>query len=383
VRVALVHDYLTQFGGAERVLEALRELYPDAPVFTAIADRDRLPDAWKSWDIRESPLGRMPGAAAWHRGALLAYPLLFRSFANQLREFDVVLADSSAWAHHAPAGPGALHVCYCHSPARFLYGDPAYLGPARIPRPLRVPSGATFALLQRWDRRAAARVDRYVANSQTVAQRINRVYGRDATVVYPPVDVVGYGAAADRLPADPEDWYVVVSRLVPHKRVDLAVAAFARLGLGLKVVGDGRASDTLRAAAPANVEFLGRLNDASTAELVARSRGLVLSAVEDFGITAVEAQAAGRPVVALAAGGAMETVIPGKVGVLFPEPTVEALVQAVRVCESTTWDRSRIRANASRFGKERFKAEMRAIVETALAHSRSAPRFTDGSPTPA
>jgi glycosyltransferase involved in cell wall biosynthesis len=376
VRVALVHDYLTQLGGAERVLEALHELFPAAPVFTSIADPDLLPASWRGWDVRESVLRLAPAAGRWHRAAPPVYPLLFRSFGRELREYDVVLSDSSAWAHHAPAGPCAVHVCYCHSPARFLHGDPAYLGPARIPRPFRPPAAATFALLRRWDLRAAAKVDRYVANSRTVAERIRRVYGREASVVYPPVDVARFSAAADRLPSEPDAWYLVVSRLVPHKRVDLAIAAFARLGLPLKIVGEGRSADELRTDAPLNVEFLGRLDDATTTGLMARARGLILPAIEDFGLTAVESQAAGRPVVALAAGGALESVVPGQTGVFFDEPTVEALSQAVRICEETDWDRATISANAARFGRERFKDEMRAIVEAVWAARGARPGGT-------
>ena len=372
MRIALVHDYLTQLGGAERVLEALHELYPDAPVFTSIADRDLLPDSWRSWPIRESPLRLAPGARRWHRGVPPLYPLLFRSFGPPLRDFDVVLSDSSAWSHHAPAGHEAVHVCYCHSPARFLYGDPAYLGPARIPRSLRGPAQSAFRMLRRWDRRAAAGVDRYVANSRTVAERVRRAYGREATVVYPPVDVKRFAAAAARYPAATEGWYVVVSRLVPHKRVDLAVAAFARLGIPLKVVGEGRSARELRAGAPPGVEFLGRLDDSATAEVIARSRGLVVPAVEDFGITAVEAQAAGRPVVAFAAGGALESVVAEETGILFPDPTVESLVAAVRRCEVATWDRSKLQANAARFGRERFMTEMRTIVHETWQRQRMA-----------
>lgn len=362
-RIALVHDYLTQLGGAERVLEALHQLFPDAPIFTSIADRDRLPASWTSWEIRESPLRFAPGAARWHRAALPVYPALFQAFGPELRGYDIVISDSSAWAHHAQAGPDAIHVCYCHSPARFLYGDATYLRPARIPPPFGLVARAGFPVLRRWDRQAAARVDEYVANSRTVAERIRRVYGRAAAVVYPPVDIERFGSTADRSAVG--DWYVVVSRLVPHKRVDLAVAAFGQLGLRLKVIGDGRAAKGLRKAAASNVEFLGWLDDDATAEVVARSRGLVLPAGEDFGITAVEAQAAGRPVVAFGAGGALESVVAGETGVFFDEPTVEALMAAVRTCEETVWDRDRIRANAARFGRGQFMIEMEAIVEAA------------------
>jgi len=224
-----------------------------------------------------------------------------------------------------------------------------------------------FSVLRWVDRRAAARVDRYVANSGAVARRIEATYGREARVVYPPVDVERIRAVADQLPKEPGNAYIVVSRLVPHKRIDLAVAAFNELGLPLTIVGDGRSKERLKAAANPNIAFLGRKTDRDVAELLARSRGLILPAMEDFGITAVEAQAAGRPVIALDAGGAQESVIAGETGVLFAESSLGSLVEAVRLAESQSWDRARIMANARRFDRERFKREMLSEIETALA----------------
>jgi len=364
VRVALVHDYLTQHGGAERVLQALHDLYPDAPVFTSIADFSALPASWGSWDVRQSALGHVPGMARWHRGLLPVYPALFRSFRRDLAQFDLILADSSAWAHRAPAPPGAVLVCYCHSPARFLYLDPAYLGPARLPAPVRVVSRPMFAALRRGDRRAAARVDRYVANSRAVADRIAQRYGRAATVVYPPVDTERFASAAG---SQPEPWFLVVSRLVPHKRVDLAVDACTQAGLPLKVIGEGRALASLQARAGPTVTFLGRLDDDDVARHVALSRALILPGQEDLGMTAVEAQAAGRPVVAFGYGGALETVVPGETGVFFQQPTAESLIEALVSASRMSWDREFIRTNAARFNAQRFADEMRAEIDAALA----------------
>lgn len=371
MRVALVHDYLTQLGGAERVLHALHDRWPDAPVFTSVLDPAALPPDWTGWDIRQSPLGRLPGAARWHRAALPLYPRLFRGFGPALADHDVVLSDSSAWAHHAPAAPGAVHVCYCHAPARFLWGDPAYLGPAKIPAPLRPVASGTFAALRRADRRAARRVTRYLANSRAVAARIRAAYGVEAPVVYPPVELDRFAPPSGGALDAPEPWYLVVSRLVPHKRVDLAVDAFTRGGLPLKVIGDGRAADGLRRRAGPTVELLGRLDDAATADHLRRCRALVLPAAEDFGITAVEAQAAGRPVIAFGAGGALETVVPDETGLFFHEPTVAALIAAVARAEARTWRPDLARANAARFGRARFQAEVAAAVEaTRAAHHR-------------
>lgn len=365
MRVALVHDYLTQHGGAERVLEAIHDLYPTAAVFTSVADLDALPAGYRSWTIEESALGRVPGAARVHRALVPLYPALFRSFGRALHDVDLVISDSSAWSHHAPRGPHGVHLCYCHSPARFLYGDANYLDPAGIPSALRPAASVAFASLRRLDQQAAAGVDRYVANSQTVAGRIRAAYGREAAVVYPPVNLDRFRGI------DPQtgqaDWCLVVSRLVPHKRIDLAVAAFTRMGLPLKVIGGGRAESALRQMAGPTVEFFGQLDDDATARALAACRALILPATEDFGITAVEAQAAGRPVIAFGAGGALETVVEGETGLFFREPTIEALVEAVEALPRVRWNVDRIRGNAARFGVGRFQEELRAQIAAALA----------------
>lgn len=370
MRVALVHDYLTQHGGAERVLEALHELYPDAPVFTSIFDPHALPADYRQWDIRQSPMRWLPCAPAYHRVLVPVYPAVFGAFARRLRGFDVVLADSSAWAHHARAAPDAAHIVYCHSPARFLHRDRAYLAPARLPGVLNAVAPAMFAALRAWDRRAARRVDRYIANSRAVSDRIKRAYGIDAPVIYPPVDLERY---APPVPAPaPEDWYLIVSRLVPHKRVDLAVAACTHGNIPLRVIGEGRALPDLQAMAGPTVEFLGRQEDEAVVEHVRRCRALILPAMEDFGMTAVEAQAAGRPVIAFAAGGALESVVDGETGILFREQTPAALVAAIRASEPISWDAGRILANTRRFGKARFIQEMAAAVEEVHARKRPA-----------
>ncbi len=351
MRVALVHDYLTQYGGAERVLAALHDRFPEAPVHTSLYVPEHLPATFRAWDIRTSPLARLPGADRTHRVWLPLYPAIFRQIGRQLRDVDLVISDSSAWAHHADPGPDVPHICYCHSPARFLYGDRHYLGPARIPAPLRPATGALFAGLRTLDQRAARRVTRYVANSAAVASRLRAAYGIDAEIVYPPVDTERFRPVTPR-PA--EEFFLVVSRLVPHKRVDLAVRTCSEAGIPLKVVGDGRARVGLERLAGPTVELLGGLEDAAVVDLLQRCRALILPGVEDFGMTAVEAQAAGRPVVALAGGGALETVIPGETGVLFAEPTVASLRRALTEAAAVEWDTARIQTHAERFNRARF-----------------------------
>lgn len=366
LRVGLVHDYLTQFGGAERVLVALHELFPTAPIFCSIADPASLPDVTSTWDVRESAIARLPGATAYHRAMIPIYPAIFRRFEADLRDLDIVIVDSSAWAHHVPVAPTTGLLCYCHSPARFLYGDRDYLEPAALPPGVRHIMHAVFGGLRRSDRRAAERVDRFIANSRNVAARIERTYRRHATVIYPPVDLPAFDPTVP-----PEDWYLVVSRLVPHKRVDLAVRACTRYGIPLKVVGTGRSENELRAMAGPTVELLGRLEDEDVHALMARCKGFILAGSEDFGISAVEAQAAGRPVIAFGTGGALESVIPEETGVFFHERTAESLMEAIRRFETIAWDPARARANAERFSKARFQREIMEEVRAVLLQKQA------------
>jgi glycosyltransferase involved in cell wall biosynthesis len=366
LRVGLVHDYLTQFGGAERVLVALHELFPSAPIFCSIADPSSLPEVVADWDVRESAIGKLPGAAVYHRAMIPIYPAIFRRFEADLRDLDIVIVDSSAWAHHVPVALTTGLLCYCHSPARFLYGDRDYLEPAAMPPGVRHVMHAVFGGLRRSDRRAAERVDRFIANSRNVAARIERTYRRHATVIYPPVDLPPFDPSLT-----PEDWFLVVSRLVPHKRVDLAVRACSRHGIPLKVVGTGRSEKVLREMAGPTVEFLGRLDDDDVHALMARCKGFLLPGSEDFGISAVEAQAAGRPVIAFGAGGALESVIPNETGLFFHERTAESLIDAMRRFDTITWDPAKARANAERFSKARFQREIMEEVRAVLLQKQA------------
>jgi glycosyltransferase involved in cell wall biosynthesis len=357
MRVALVHDYLTQYGGAERVLEVLHSMYPDAPVFTSLYAPDELPDSLREWDIRTSPLSRIPSATRDHRRWTLLYPLVFKNFGRQLRDFDVVISDSSAWSHLAQPGHGIPTVCYCHSPARFLYGDDNYLEAAQLPRPARLIVNGVFGAMRGIDQRAAAKVTRFVANSEEVRKRIRQTWDADATVINPPIDVDRFRPGT---PVPAEEWYLVVSRLVPHKWIDLAVKASTAANVPLKVIGSGRAERELRQMAGPTVEFLGELGDEEVVWHMQRCRALILPGVEDFGMTAVEVQAAGRPVIAAGAGGALETVIDGVTGCHF-EPHNEAHLAAI-LTQDHDWDTSKIRQNAARFRRKVFEQKMRDVV---------------------
>ena len=363
MRLAIVHDYLNQYGGAERVLESLHDLYPDAPIYTSIYDSDRMPDFYRGWDIRTSFMQRLPGVSAHHQMFLPCYPVAIESF--ELSGYDVILSNSSAWAKGVVTPPNAVHVCYCLTPMRWAwrYGD--YVERERLGRLPRLGLPAAMTALRIWDVTSAQRVDEFMAISRAVAARIRKYYRREATVVYPPVDTDRFATARP-----PGGYYLVVSRLIPYKRVDLAVEAFSRLGLPLKVAGDGRDRAALQARAGRNVEFLGHVSDAEVVELIRGCRAFVFPGEEDFGIAPVEAQAAGRPVVAFGAGGALDTVLDGETGVHFREQTAEGLIDAVRRLESLALDPDRIAAHARGFDAAVFREQITAFVERAACGER-------------
>ena len=363
-RVALVHDFLLDLRGAERVFAAICDRWPDADVFTAVYDPVGTEGRFAHRDVRASFLQRVKPTARTFRPLLPLYPHAIESF--DLRGYDVVISSSSAWAHGVLVEPGSVHVCYCHNPFRYAWTEREATLRARSPlvRP------ALRSLLNRWrqwDWIAAQRVDRYVANSRTTAQRISRYWGRESDVLYPPVEVERFG----RRPVG--DHYVVLAELMAHKRIDVAVHAFNRLGLPLTVVGDGPELRRLRRLAGPTVSFTGRVSDARVADLLGSCRALVVTAAEEFGIAAVEAQAAGRPVVALADGGVREGVLDGRTGVFYAESHPDALAQAVAAFDPETIDPQACIASARRFTRARFQDSLARIVDEAVAGER-APR---------
>ena len=354
MRVAITTDWLNSFGGAERVLIELHRLFPEAPVYTSVHDPAGLPVSMRGWDVRTSFLQRLPMAPRKHQMYLPLMPLAFEQF--DMREYDIVLTTSSACAKGVLLQPGAMNICYCHTPPRYLwdqYHDYTRAHPARA---LIAPVAHWLRL---WDRVAADRVDQFVANSHEVAARIQKHYRRDATVVYPPVDVDRF--QPNGKPA--EDFYLVVSRLVDYKRIDLAIQAATRLGRRLLVVGEGPARKSLQAGAGPSVRFLGGLSDSEVADLMARCRAFVFPGWEDFGIAPVEAQAAGRPVIAYGRGGAVETVVDGATGVLFDEQTVESLIEGMLALDRLPIDAAVCRQNAERFSSSVFRERIAGIVD--------------------
>jgi glycosyltransferase involved in cell wall biosynthesis len=354
MRVAIVHDYLNQYGGAERVLEALHELYPEAPVYTSIFDPDAMPPHYRNWDIRTSWMQSLPGWRAHFRRYFLLYPSAFESF--DLSTYDLILSSSSAYAKGIIPPPHALHICYCHTPMRFAWRSDDYLQRERIHGLQRAVLPILLSYVRLWDAATAARVDLFVANSREVAARIWRYYRREALVIPPPVDLPAYTAHA------PGDYYLAGGRLVPYKRLDLAVRAFTALGLPLKIFGSGRDQAALEASAGPNVAFLGRVADEQLQALFAGCRAFVFPGEEDFGITPLEAMAAGRPVIAYAAGGALDTVVPGVTGRFFDQQNAAALAAAVATSRADHYDAASIRCHAEQFSRQRFLDRMRELI---------------------
>jgi glycosyltransferase involved in cell wall biosynthesis len=382
-RVAVVHDWLTIPGGSEQVVLELLEMFPRAELFTSVYDPAPWPAMITERPVHSSFLNRIPGATRHYQKLLPLMNTAFRSF--DLSGFDLVLSSSHACAKNVRARSSALHVCYCHTPMRYAWEE-GFLDGEEVGRAMRLALPPLLAWLRRADRAGASGPDVFVANSRHVAERIQRYYGRTAEVVNPPVDVEHFlglerahgdaaggsgdgGALGDAGGAG--DYYFAFGRVVPYKRVDLAVAACAQLGRPLKIAGDGRALDAVRATAREDgIEFLGKVDADERDRLLAGASALLFPGEEDFGIVPVEAQAAGLPVIAYGVGGAAETVIDGRTGVLFDEQSAGALARAIERFEGLALDEQALRENARRFGRERFRAEMADVIDRASRRRR-------------
>jgi glycosyltransferase involved in cell wall biosynthesis len=371
-RVALVHDWLNQMGGAENVLEEFVALAPGAPIYTSIYAPQRMPAAYRQWDIRTSFMQHLPGVTTHHQRYLPLYPLAFSRF--RVSDVDLVLSNKSGFCHGIGLDtPRPLHVCYCLTPTRFLWLYEQYRQREQIGSALNAALQPLLALLRRWDYAAAQRVDHFIAISRVVQERIQRIYGRDSVVIHPPVDT-GY------FTPDPKskvgDYYLIVSRLIPYKRIDLAIDAFRQLpDQKLVVVGDGRDLAMLQAKAASNVTFLGHQERSQMRELLRGCKAFLFPGLEDFGIAPVEAMSAGRPVVAFGGGGALDTVLPGVTGEHFREQTSQSLADVLATFDPGNYDPAACQAQAARFSSANFRNKLSDHLDHLLASA--------GTPAPA
>jgi glycosyltransferase involved in cell wall biosynthesis len=361
--VALVHDYLLVMRGAERTFAAMTEIWPDAPIITLLYDETGTEGRFAGRSVTTSPLQHLGAGQGTFRRLLPLFPTAVRRLS--LDGFDCIVASSSAFAHGVRKPPGAKHVCYCYTPFRYAWHERAR-ALAEVPRPLRPVLDMMLRRHRAFDRRAARDVDRYVAISELGRERIRRFWGREATVVHPPVEVERFFIG------QPGDYVLFVGELVRHKRPEVAIEAAAAAGRQIKVVGTGPELRSLEARYGREAEFLGRVDDDQLARLYAGTAALVVPNVEEFGIAAVEAQAAGRPVVGIDAGGLRETVVPEATGVLVPDGDLGALAGALGA-DLTRFDPQEVRANAERFSRTAFQTALREIVDDTRGRPTSLP----------
>ncbi|MET0257605.1 MAG: glycosyltransferase [Methylobacterium sp.] len=363
MKVAIVHYWLVGMRGGEKVLEALCEMYPQADIFTHVIDRTAMSPTILKHEIKTSFISRLPFAKRLYKAYLPLMPMALEHL--DLRGYDLILSSESGPAKGIVPPESATHVCYCHSPMRYIWNMyheyRSYAGRfARLSMPLLTH------YLRTWDESSASRVDSFVANSRTVERRIRKYYRRDAQVVNPPVDVSNFEIVA---PAERGDYYLMVGELVRYKRPDLAVEAFNRLGRPLVIIGGGEMLDAIRAMAGPTVTVMGPQPFAQLRHHYARCRGLIFPGEEDFGIVPVEAMASGRPVVAYGRGGATESVVDGQTGVFFREHSVTALLDAITRLETLDLDPQAIARHASGFNRARFQREMSAVIAQALVEA--------------
>jgi glycosyltransferase involved in cell wall biosynthesis len=362
MRVAVAHEWLVRYAGSERVVEEILKAFPGARLVTTVLEPSEVPPPLAH--AEPSFLQRLPGARAHHEWFLPLMPLAWR-FTKLPRDLDAVISSSHACAKAIGRTDGVPHLCYCHTPMRYAWDFQSER--ERFPAALRPAVRPVMAWFRAWDRRTARHVDRFLANSTAVADRIRRFYGREADVVFPPVDTEFFTPGGER-----GDEFLYVGRLVSYKRVDLVVRAFEGLPQRLLVVGEGHLAERLKTTAPSNVRFLDSVDSGALRQLYRSARALVYPAEEDFGIAMAEAQACGTPVVALGAGGALDIVRPGETGWHLQGQTVDELRRAVERAATEDLDSAAISSSAARFGRERFRREVRAAVEELVADGQRA-----------
>lgn len=362
MKIALVHDYLVQYGGAERVLECFTEIWPYAPIYTLIYDEKKTHGIFKGKRIYTSFLQNFPYSHKNHRIFPPLMPPAIEQF--DLAKYDVILSDSSSYAKGVITPPGTLHICYCHTPMRYAWDDcQKYIEEFGFPRLVKKFIPFLMNYIRVWDRVSADRPDEYIANSKFVAGRIKKYYKKDSTVINPPVDIKKFN-----IDGEIENYFLVVARLMTYKRVDIVIEAFNQLGWKLKIIGRGPDEKRLRKMAKENIEFCGRLSDEDLAKTYARAKAFIFPQEEDFGITAIEAMASGKPIIAFRGGDIIEHARERREALYFNEQTPEALIKALGKFNPSDFDPQAIRERVIGFDRELFKSKIRDYVENSLAN---------------
>jgi glycosyltransferase involved in cell wall biosynthesis len=367
LKIALIHDHLAQDGGAEKVLKIFAEMFPQAPIYTLLYEQKNADKYYKGRHIETSIIQRMPGGVKHYQWYMPFMPMAVEFF--DLSNFDIVLSDSSSFAKGVITSTHTLHICYCHTPTRYLWSDThQYINELKYNKFFKKLISLVLNYIRIWDRVAADRVDLYVSNSKFVSKRIKKYYHRDSTLIYPPVEQEIF-SIADKI----GDYFLIGGRLAPYKRVDIVVEAFTRTGQKLKVFGDGIDLDHLKRIASSypNIEFLGRVTEEQKAELYKNCLAFINPQEEDFGITAVEAMASGRPVIAFRSGGAVETVIENRTGIFFNEQTAESLIGALNYFDTNRFNPAEIKEYANKFSVDRFKEEIETYIEEEFGKFRN------------
>jgi len=358
MKTALVHDWMNQIGGAEDVLENMAGMFPLSPILTSLYAPERMPGHWRQWDIRTSFINRLPFAHKKQQLYFPLYPLAFEQFDTS--GYDLILSNKSGFCHGVITSPETIHICYCLTPTRYVWRFEQYAEKENLSRPTRSLIKPFLSYLRMWDRKAAGRVDHFIAISEEVRRRIAEIYGRESTIIYPPVDIGRFDSSKTI-----EDYYLFVGRLVPYRRIDLLIQAFNKMDRPLVIAGSGRDRPRLEAMAGPTITFLGYVPDEKLPDLFARCRAFVFPGEEDFGIAPIQAMASGRPGIAYAAGGVVETVVPGA-GCLFAEQSVAAMIEAVEGFDPESIDQSFVRAHAEKYDVTVFRKRLDEFIERKL-----------------
>lgn len=367
MRVALVHDYLNQYGGAEKVLEAFSEIFPNAPIYTLVYSNKKMRGAFSNREIKTSFLQKIPFAKSKHRIFPLLMPVAVEQF--DLSDYDLVLSDSASFAKGIITKPNTLHICYCHTPPRYAWDDShKYIKEFGMPKIVKKLVPFFMNYIRIWDKEAALRVDKFICNSNFVANRIKKYYRKNAKVIYPPVETSKFSLANQE---ESKNYFLMVGRLLPYKKFDIAISAFNKLGLPLKIIGSGPEKSNLQKIANRNIEFLGEVSSEELPKYYKECKALIFPQEEDFGIVALEAMSSGKPVIAYKGGGALESIKHDQTGIFFEKQTPESLLKAVSSFDAKKFNSPQIREHAIQFNKQRFKKQIKELLDNLYENYRN------------